>query len=165
MKPKDRPSSIPRQTSGVDSLEKRRDEAWAPRLIAVSGPAYLKLSPEERLDVQRLHQNLGHLNPDLFHKILKERGATKAVLSGVRSKKLQCPTCAENQTTPLLSRPGSIHRVRDFNDEVGGNGAWWENGRVEVRVFTSCILWMKGRDTVSFRSTQRSNNPRTNLSV
>ena len=49
------------------------------------------------------------------------------MLNGV--KDFQCPTCAENQDAPLLARPSSIHRELDFNDEVGGDGAWWKNGR------------------------------------
>ena len=103
------------------------ESAWAPRPIAVSGPLFLKLPPEERADIVRLHQNLGHPEPDLFRKFLKERGASEAVIEGV--KEFQCPTCAENQGAPLLARPSSIHRDLDFNDEVGGDGAWWTNSR------------------------------------
>ena len=112
-------------------------EAWAPRPIAVSGPAFMALSPQERSDIQRLHQNLGHPNPELFQKFLRERGATDLVLKGVLD--YQCPTCAENQGAPLLARPGSIHRELDFNDEVGGDGAWWKNGRGKNFHFTHFI--------------------------
>ena len=87
----------------------------------------MKLPPEERADIVRLHQNLGHPEPDLFRKFLKERGSSEAVIEGV--KEFQCPTCPENQGAPLLARPSSIHRDLDFNDEVGGDGAWWTNSR------------------------------------
>ena len=46
---------VPNEKSFVDSPA----EAWAPRPIAVSGPAFLELTPEERKDKRR-HQNLGH---------------------------------------------------------------------------------------------------------
>ena len=111
----------------VLSIPNPPDQEWAPRPIAVSGPAFLSLTPEETRDIQRLHQNLGHPGPELFGKFLRERGASDAVLKGVRD--FQCPTFAENQDAPLFARPSTIHRELDFNDEVGGDGAWWKNGR------------------------------------
>lgn len=67
-----------------DLSRKIDDRAWAPRQVAVSGPDFLRLTSEEKADIQRLHQNLVHPNPDVFQKLLKERKATEAVLAGVK---------------------------------------------------------------------------------
>ena len=96
---------------------------WAPRPIAVSGPAYNRLSSEKRQDISRLHQNLGHPSTDLFVKFLRERGSPQDILDG--AAEFQCATCAETVGAPMSSKPGTIHRDLDFNDEVGCDGVYW----------------------------------------
>lgn len=75
---------------------------WAPRPITVPGPAFNRLAPEVRQDLNRLHQNLGHPAPDLFVKILKERGTSQEILDG--AFEFQCATCAETVGVPLAKQ-------------------------------------------------------------
>ena len=119
---------------------------WAPRPIAVSGPAYNRLSSEKRQDISKLHQNLGHPSTDLFVKFLRERGSPQEILDG--AAEFQCPTCAETVGAPMSSKPGTIHRDLDFNDEVGCDGVYWGVGRWErvIILFISlmrvrCFIW------------------------
>ena len=110
---------------------------WAPRPIAVSGPAFTRLKGEDQGEIRRLHHNLGHPTPELFEKFMKERGASREILEGIAD--FQCPTCAEHRKGPSTSRPGRIHRDLDFNDEVGGDGAYWKNAKGKVFHFMHFI--------------------------
>ena len=96
-----------------DRSELDHNAGWAPRPIAVSGPAFTRLKGEDQGEIRRLHHNLGHPTPELFEKFMKERGASREILEGIAD--FQCPTCAEHRKGPLNSRPGRIHQDLDFN--------------------------------------------------
>ena len=117
---------VPKESQEVEEgkeLASQDTTGWAPRPIAVSGPAYNRLSSEKRQDISRLHQNLGHPSTDLFVKFLRERGSPQDILDG--AAEFQCATCAETVGAPMSSKPGTIHRDLDFNDEVGCDGVYW----------------------------------------
>lgn len=102
-------------------------EGWAPKAIPTSGPQFERLESEIQSDVRRLHNNLGHPDPERFAKFLKERGAKEEVVDGARD--YQCDSCVESQKQPRLSQPGRIHDNLDFNDVVGCDGAYWTSSR------------------------------------
>eukprot|EP00435_Cladocopium_sp_Y103_P043728 s45_g12.t1 len=106
------------------------EQGWAPKVIPKSGPRFLALEGSVRSDLRRLHNNLGHPDPERFGKFLKERGASEEVIAG--SLDMQCDGCVEMQNQTKLSQPGKIHDNLDFNDVVGGDGAYWasSNGKV-----------------------------------
>ena len=100
-------------------------EGWAPRITPKSGPAFVSLGANERAELRRLHNNLGHPDPQKMAKFLTERGAKPEIIAGARD--MCCDTCVETQSRPKKSQPGKIHDDRDFNDLVGADGAYWTN--------------------------------------
>ena len=101
-----------------------KDLGWAPPPIALSGPQFRDLAADEREGIRRLHNNLGHPDPQMFAKFLKERGSESRIVEG--ALQYQCSTCAESKPAPVAARPSSIHKDLDFNDVVGADGAHWQ---------------------------------------
>ena len=101
-----------------------KDLGWAPPPIALSGPQFRDLAADEREGIRRLHNNLGHPDPQMFAKFLKERGSEGRIVEG--ALQYQCSTCAESKPAPVAARPSSIHKDLDFNDVVGADGAHWQ---------------------------------------
>ena len=102
-------------------------EGWAPKIIPQSGPGFRSLSKDQQSELRRVHNNLGHPDPARMGKFLKERGATADVIAGAMD--MQCDVCLESQPGPKKSQPGRIHPDLDFNDVVGGDGAYWTSGK------------------------------------
>ena len=101
--------------------------AWVPRIIPKSGPGFLMLDKGEQVELRRLHNNLGHPDPDKMVRFLTERGAKPEIVAG--AKDMSCDTCVETQNRPKLSQPSRIHENLDFNDVVGADGAYWTNAQ------------------------------------
>ena len=101
-----------------------KDLGWAPPPIALSGPQFRDLATDEREGIRRLHNNLGHPDPQMFAKFLKERGAESRIVEGALH--YQCSTCTESKPAPVAARPSTIHKDLDFNDVVGADGAHWQ---------------------------------------
>ena len=92
-----------------------------------SGPAFRQLSLQQQTDLRRLHINLGHPDPDRLVKFLQSQNAEESVIQGARD--MQCDACSETVAQPKLPHPSGIHEPRDFNDLVGGDGAYWTNDK------------------------------------
>ena len=67
-----------------DSSSEVVPEGWAPKIIPVHGPAFLRLSAQQRSDLSRLHNNLGHPDPARLRRMLEAQGADPAVSRGRR---------------------------------------------------------------------------------
>ena len=113
-------TSVPVEAS-VQGLATTR----VPVTVPTSGPDFRSLSAEQKQDLRRLHNNLGHPDPEKFRRFLQERGADEEVLKGAAD--MACDTCLENQPHPKLPHPSHIHENYDFNDLVGMDGAHWSN--------------------------------------
>ena len=113
-------------------------EAWAPKIIPKSGPAFEALSNQQKNDLRRLHSNLGHPSPEKLCRVLTENGADAQVIAAARD--YQCDVCVENKPGPTLPSPSTIHELREFNDCVGCDGVYWKS---RAGVIISCILLMR----------------------
>ena len=100
-------------------------EAWAPKIIPKSGPAFEALSNQQKNDLRRLHSNLGHPSPEKLCRVLTENGADAQVIAAARD--YQCDVCVENKPGPTLPSPSTIHELREFNDCVGCDGVYWKS--------------------------------------
>lgn len=121
------PDSAPTHEQKPDldtpKIEGQRLSGWGPRVIPKSGPHFEALDGEVKGDLRRLHNNLGHPDPERFARFLKDRGVAQNILRG--ASEMQCDTCLETQPRPKVSQPGRIHENLDFNDRVGCDGAYW----------------------------------------
>ena len=118
------------QGSQMESSEDQQGaeiQGWPPRVVPQSGPHFEALDNDQKADLRRLHANLGHPSPDKLSRLLQDQGASDEVIKAARD--FQCDSCIENQTKPKLPSPATIHSPKDFNDCVGGDGAYWVNGR------------------------------------
>ena len=114
--------------SGEQQLEESVNvpiSGWPPKIIPVHGPAFRSLSAEQRADLKRLHQNLGHPDPARLQRLLTDQGANPAVIAGALD--MQCDVCLETLRKPKLSHPSTIHGDLDFNDVVGADGVYWKS--------------------------------------
>ena len=125
-------TSVPVEAS-VQGLATTR----VPVTVPTSGPDFRRLSAEQKQDLRRLHNNLGHPDPEKFRRFLQERGADEEVLKGAGD--MACDTCLENQPHPKLPHPSHIHENYDFNDLVGMDGAHWSNKHGKTFHFTHYI--------------------------
>ena len=121
----------------VDNSQLEYERGWAPKVVPKSGPGFLALGNDVRADLRRLHNNLGHPDPGRFGKFLKERGATSEIIQGALD--MQCDGCTEMQSQPKLSQPSRIHENLDFNDVIGGDGAYWTSAQGKVYHFMHFI--------------------------
>ena len=112
-------------------------EGWAPKIVPVHGPAFLKLSSQQRADLLRLHHNLGHPDSARLRRMLESQKVDPAIIAGAED--MQCDVCLESQPKPKLPHPGSIHDDLDFNDVVGADGAYWTSGTGETYHFMHFI--------------------------
>ena len=79
------------------------------------GPKVLRLEPEERAWLLRVHKNLGHPDVQKLQVFLRECKVSGAIVEAVAD--LHCPTCHELQK-PKIGRPAAIHPVREFGERV-----------------------------------------------
>ncbi|CAL1130953.1 unnamed protein product [Cladocopium goreaui] len=101
------------------------EEGWAPKITPKSGPVYRGLTGVQKGELRKLHNNLGHPDPEKMVKFLTERGAQAEVIEAARD--MVCDTCVESQDRRKRSQPSRIHEALDFNDVVGADGAYWTN--------------------------------------
>ena len=83
-----------------------------PVMVPRHGPAYLSLSEDEKREIGRLHQNLGHPDAAVMAKFLEERKADPRIVQG--AKDYSCSVCLETVSGPKPARPASIHQDGDF---------------------------------------------------
>ena len=86
------------------------------------GPRFLKLTAEQRQQLYRMHQNLGHPDSQILGNVLRDQGWESDAIE--RIKDMHCPSCFENQK-PKLARPGHLGTPRSFNDLVSIDAVKW----------------------------------------
>ena len=100
------PTEVPEDVVQLPSVEVL-EQGHPPRSIPRHGPGYLRLSDEQKKEISRLHNNLGHPSADMFAKFLGERKAEPEIIQGARD--YSCSVCLETVPTVKLSRPSKIH--------------------------------------------------------
>ena len=117
------------QLPSVDVLER----GHPPRSIPRHGPGYLRLSEDQKKEISRLHNNLGHPSAEMFAKFLGERKAEPEIetIAAVYAWRL-CPQSS-------CSRPSKIHLDGDFGDVVGMDVAYWTNSSGKRFLFTHIV--------------------------
>ena len=108
-----------------------------PRRIPRHGPGYLALGVDEKRELVRLHNNLGHPNVETFVKFLQERKAEPSLIQGARD--FECSTCHETMSSTKASRPAAIHPDGDFGDVIGMDVAYWTNASGQRFLFTHIV--------------------------
>ena len=112
-------------------------QGFPPRAVPRHGPGYLELTKEQKLELSRLHHNLGHPAVEVFVKFLQERKAEPALIRGARD--YSCSACLETVPSLKPSRPASIHLHGDFGDIVGMDVAYWTGRAGQQHLFTHVI--------------------------
>ena len=110
---------------------------FPPKSIPRHGPGYFALNAEERRELARLHNNLGHPEATLFAKFLSERKAEPKFVRAAGD--YSCSACLEAVPKPKNARPSAIHMDGDFGDVLGLDIAYWKNGRGQTFMFTHVI--------------------------
>ena len=108
-----------------------------PLMVPRHGPGYMALNEEEKREVGRLHQNLGHPDAAVMAKFLEERKADPRIIQA--AKDYACSVCLETVPGPKLARPASIHVDGDFGDVVGMDVAYWTGKSGQQHMFTHII--------------------------
>ena len=85
-----------------------------------------ELTSQEKTDLRKLHQNLGHPDPNVLAEHLKARQAAPHVMAAARE--FVCDTGAES-VGRKHQRPAKLHDARDFNGLVGLDGFYWSGTR------------------------------------
>ena len=86
------------------------------------GPKFQKLTAEQRQQLYRMHQNLGHPDSQILGNVLRDQGWESDAIEGI--KDMHCPSCFENQK-PKIARPGHLGMPRAFNDLVSIDAVKW----------------------------------------
>ena len=94
-------------------------EAWAPPPTPIHGPAFRSLSKEQKLELIRIHRNLGHPAPLTLATHLQAAGADPKMIAA--AKDYQCDVCLETPE-PRHQRPSKLHDPKEFNHTVGIDG-------------------------------------------
>lgn len=100
------------------------------------GPRFRNLSSEQRQQLLRMHNNLGHPDATVLGNVLKDQGWPSEAIEGIRD--LSCPTCFERQK-PKLSRPSSLSEPKEFNEVVAIDAVQWTSDQGEVYQFYHMI--------------------------
>ena len=89
---------------------------------ASHGPKFMKLSPEQKQQLLRMHNNLGHPDATLLGNVLRDQQWPAEAIDGIRD--MHCPACFENQK-PKPARPSHLGESRQFNDVVAIDAVTW----------------------------------------
>ena len=125
------------QSDASATLPAGLEQGYPPLMIPRHGPGYLALSENEKREVGRLHQNLGHPDAVVMAKFLEERKADPRIIQG--AKDYTCSACVETVPGPKPARPASIHVDGDFGDVVGMDVAYWTGKSGQQYMFTHII--------------------------
>ena len=99
------------ETEHEKRMNKAVDEAAKKR--GISTDEYWK---RLRVEISKLHANLGHVSNRLLTRVLKSGGVTLAVMKVAHS--LQCNICSSH-ANPKTSRPAKVHKASEFGEIVG----------------------------------------------
>eukprot|EP00435_Cladocopium_sp_Y103_P074360 s963_g48.t1 len=86
------------------------------------GPKFLQLTSEQRQQLVRMHNNLGHPDATVLGNVLKDQQWPTEAVEGIRD--MHCPSCFERQK-PKLARPSHLSESRQFNDVVAIDAITW----------------------------------------
>ena len=133
------PSSEPvsMETEMPTDVPKGLEVGFPPRAIPRHGPGYMSLNTEERRELVRLHNNLGHPEATLFMKFLAERKAEPKFVRAAGD--YSCSACLESVPKPKSARPSAIHGDGDFGDVLGLDVAYWKSRQGQTYMFTHAI--------------------------
>lgn len=90
-------------------------------VLSHHGPKFMKLSPENRSLILKMHKNLGHPDNVTLGNVLRDQGWLSETVDSLSD--MHCPTCFERQR-PKISRPAHIHEPREFNDLISIAVEW-----------------------------------------
>ena len=80
-------------------------EGWGPPPIALHGPRHRSLSPQEKSDLIRLHENLGHPSPEQLASHLRASGAAEPDVSTLCATAVWNPRPYDITALPSLGTP------------------------------------------------------------
>ena len=116
------------------------------------GPAFMKLNSDQRQQLIRLHNNLGHPDSQLLGNVLRDQGWDPEAIEGI--KDLHCPSCISTNK-PRISRPSHLTTPREFNELITIDGIEWTSAQGTQYYFYH-ILDSGTNFQVAFRSVQRT---------
>ena len=91
---------------------------------AQHGPKFLQLNAEQRQQLVRMHNNLGHPDATVVGNVLKDQQWPPEAVEGI--KDMHCSSCYERQR-PRLARPSHLSEPRHFNDLIAMDAVKWTN--------------------------------------
>ena len=90
------------------------------------GPAFQCLNGDQKQQLIRMHNNLGHPDAQLLANVLRDQNWPPEAIEGV--KDLYCSACHENKK-PKIARPSSLSTPREFNELVTIDGIEWTSAQ------------------------------------
>ena len=107
----------------ISGPENPPTETMIPETVAHQhGEKFLQLSSDQRQQLIRMHNNLGHPDSTMLGNVLRDQGWPTEAIEGI--KDLHCPACFENQK-PKIARPSHLSQVREFNELIMIDGVEW----------------------------------------
>ena len=103
---------------------------------AEHGLKFMQLSAEQRQQLIRMHNNLGHPDSTLLGNVLKDQKWPPEAIEGI--KDMHCSACFERQK-PRLARPSHLGEPRQFNDLVAIDSIKWTNAQGQHFLFYHII--------------------------
>ena len=100
------------------------------------GPAFMKLTTQQRQQLIRMHNNLGHPDSQLLGNVLRDQGWDTSAIEGI--KDMHCPSCVAN-TKPRISRPSHLTNPREFNELITVDGVEWTSAQGAQYYFYSYL--------------------------
>ena len=105
-------------------VDKTSDNTSCEPSLSHHGPKFMKLSPENRSMILKMHKNLGHPDAVTLGNVLRDQGWLSETVDSLSD--LHCPTCFERQR-PKIARPSHVHEPREFNDLISIDAVEWTN--------------------------------------
>jgi len=101
-------------------------------VLSHHGPKFMRLSPENRSLILKMHKNLGHPDAVTLGNVLRDQGWLSETIDSLSD--MHCPTCFERQR-PKIARPSHIHEPREFNDLITIDAVEWTNDKGDQFLF------------------------------
>ena len=142
----------PNGSHNLNSTEKISSEKDMPSEIrSFHGPAFLRLTPDQKQQLIRMHNNLGHPDAQTLGNVLKDQGWSNEAIEGIRD--LYCSACHENRK-PSIARPSNLPRPKEFNGLITIDGVEWTSAQGTQHYFYH-ILDSGTNFQIAIRSHQR----------
>jgi len=115
---------------------------------------FLKLTTQQRQQLIRTHNKLGHPDSQIFGHVLPDQGWDATAIEGI--KDTHCPSCVSN-IKPKISRPSHLTNPREFNELITIDGVEWTPSQGTQYYFYH-ILDSGTNFQIAFRSAQRTSS-------